>query len=183
MEAERPDGYSRAQAELGVLPLPRLPCECVLLRIFVAGEFIRRGHALTMEYFQLIEGGTLPSVEHFAPFKAVLAIEDPISPARQQEVSDWLVEMGCKYVMVCGNDGDSWQETIRRANLEQVSLDDMQPADFVMITPHPHEKLRNVFWHASKVARHSHVKMENILTFHFAEKNRSVEYHAIFDKA
>ena len=136
-----------------------------------------------MHYFQLIEGEKLPVVEHFAPFKAVLAIEDAVSPARQQEVSAWLVEMGCKYVMICGSDGQGWQESIRRANLERVSIDDMQPHDFVMITTHPHEKLRSVFWHARKVARHTHVKIENILTFHFSKQNRSVEYLAIFDKA
>lgn len=133
-----------------------------------------------MEYIQLREHGELPEITSRAPFKAVLAVEDAVSPARQREISDWLVEMGGLYMMVCGNDCASWQDSIRRANLERVPLDDMQPQQFVMITMHLHEKLRNVFRYANKHARHSHVKIDNLLTIHIANRNREVEYHNLF---
>ncbi len=136
-----------------------------------------------MEYLQLFEDTNLPAVKHFAPFKAVIAIEDVSSHARQIEISNWLVETGCRYVMVCGADCRSWEESIRRANLDQVDINEMEPRDFVMITTHRHEKLRSVFWHAKKHALHTHVKFENILTIHLGQQNRSVEYLAIFDKA
>ncbi len=136
-----------------------------------------------MEYFQLAENSDLPGIGHFAPFKVILAIEGTVSRTRQYEVSNWLVEMGGKYVMICGTDCQSWEESIRQANLDRVDLKDMKPEEFVMITTHRHEKLRNVFWHAKKHAHHTHVKFENILTVHIGNQNRSVEYHSMFGKA
>ncbi len=137
----------------------------------------------SMEYIQLTEHNDLPAIGHFAPFKVVLAIEDTVSRSRQHEVSNWLVEMGGKYVMICGSDCASWEELIRQVNLEQVDIEHMKPQEFVMITTHQHERLRNVFWHAKKHAHHSHVKFINILTIHIGSQNRSVEYLAMFGKA
>jgi hypothetical protein len=136
-----------------------------------------------MEYFLLTEHNDLPDIGHLAPFKVVLAIEDTVDRSRQNEVSNWLVEMGCKYVMICGSDCKSWEQPIRQANLDQVDIDNMGPQEFVMITTHEHERLRNVLWHAKKHARHTHVKINNILTIHIGSQNRSVEYLAMFEKA
>ena len=137
----------------------------------------------SMEYFQLTEQNDLPGIGHLAPFKVVLAIEDTVDRSRQNEVSNWLVEMGGKYVMICGSHCKSWEESIRQANLDQVDIENMGPQEFVMITTHEHERLRNVFWHAKKHARHTHVKFNNILTIHIGSQNRSVEYLAMFEKA
>ncbi|MDH3632406.1 MAG: hypothetical protein OER98_14885 [Gammaproteobacteria bacterium] len=137
----------------------------------------------SIEYIQLTEHTDLPVIEHFAPFKVVLAIEDTVSRARQHEISRWLVEMGGKYVMICGSDCASWEEIIRQANLDRVDIEHMKPQEFVMITTHQHERLRNVFWHAKKHAHHSHVKFNNILAIHIGSQNRSVEYLAMFNKA
>jgi hypothetical protein len=57
----------------------------------------------SMEYLLLTEQNDLPAIAHFAPFKVVLAIEDTVDRSRQNEVSNWLVEMGGKYVMICGS--------------------------------------------------------------------------------
>jgi hypothetical protein len=137
----------------------------------------------SIEYIQLTEHNDLPGIGQFAPFKVVLAIEDTVSSTRQHEVSNWLVEMGGKYVMICGSNCASWEEAIRQANLDQVDIEQMKPEEFVMITTHRHERLRNVFWHAKKHARHSHVKFNNILAIHIGSQNRSVEYLAMFNKA
>jgi hypothetical protein len=138
---------------------------------------------LPMEYIQLTESNFLPDIRHLAPFKAVIAIEDSVSRARQREISTWLVESGGKYVMVCGESCQDWEETIRQANLSQVSIEDMTAEEFVVITTHAREGLRNVFWHAKKHAHHTHVKMINIVAVHIGNQNRSVEYLSIFQKA
>ncbi len=137
----------------------------------------------SMEYFQLTEKSDLPGIGHFAPFKVILALEETVSRTRQFEVSNWLVEMGGKYVMICGANCQSWEESIRQANLDRVDLKDMKPQEFVMITTHQQEKLHHVFWHAKKQAHHTHVKFENTLTVHIGNQNRSVEYHSMFGKA
>lgn len=135
-----------------------------------------------MEYIQLSEHGALPGIANLAPFKAVLAVEDSVSHKRQHEIADWLVAMGGMYVIICGSDCESWQESIRRANLEQVPLEVMQPRQFVMITIHLHEKLRSVFRHARKYARHTDLEIDNLLTIHIANQNRELEYHNLFSK-
>lgn len=136
-----------------------------------------------MEYIQLSGDTALPDISQLAPFKAVIAIEDSVDTERQLEICRWLVGMGCKYAMICGASCEGWEEIIRRLNLEQVSLDDMTPEQFIMITTHARERLRSVFWHAKKHARHSHIKMQDIITIHIGEQNRSVEYLAMFRKA
>lgn len=136
-----------------------------------------------MEYIQLIDDSDLPGIAHCAPFKAILAIEEAVSRNRQIEISNWLVEMGAKYVMICGTDCQSWEESIRRANLNQVDLEHMKPEEFVMITSHPNERLRSVFWHAKKHARHTHVKIVHTVIIHVGRQNRSVDYLSMYEKA
>ena len=136
-----------------------------------------------MQYFQLGETGDLPAVGQFAPFKAVVAVEQELSQSRREDISKWLVESGGLYVMLTGVDCEAWRQSIRQANLDKVDLDEMQPEQFVMITMHGREKLRGVFWHAKKHARHTHVQIDNILVIHIGDTNRSLEFSALFGKA
>ena len=85
--------------------------------------------------------------------------------------------------MVCGENCPGWEKAIRQANLDLFDIENMKPQEFVMITTHAHERLRNVFWHARKHERHTHVKFAEVLTSHLGKQNRAVEYLAIFDKA
>jgi hypothetical protein len=137
----------------------------------------------SMQYFQVTEQGELPGIGQFAPFKVVLAVEDDVSRARQLEIATWLVEKGGCYVMICGENFEDWQQVIRQVNLKLFDIEVMKPEEFVMITTHAHERLRNVFWHAKKTARHTHFKFAEVITIHLGNQNRSVEYLAMFDKA
>ena len=134
----------------------------------------------SMQYFQLTEQGQLPDIGHLGPFKVVLAIEDDVSEARQLELANWMVAKGGRYVMICGENCEGWQQVIRQANLDLFAIEDMKPEEFVMITTHAHERLRNVFWHANKIARHPDVKFSEVITIHLGRQNRSVEYLAMF---
>ena len=138
---------------------------------------------MTMQYFQIGENDDLPDIGRFAPFKTVVAIEQGVSDGRRTDISKWLVDSGALYVMLSGADCEDWRQAVRQANLDRVDLDEMQPEQFVMITMHGREKLRGVFWHARKHARHTHVQLDNILIIHISETNRSMEYSAIFGKA
>jgi len=136
----------------------------------------------SMQYFQVTEQGELPDIGQFAPFKVVLAVEDDVNRARQLEVATWLVEKGGCYVMICGENCEGWQQVIRQVNLNLFAIEDIKPEQFVMITTHARERLRNVFWHAKKIARHTHFKSAEVITIHLGKQNRSVEYLAMFEK-
>ena len=136
-----------------------------------------------MEYIQITEASELPDISEFAPFKAVIAIENQVSDERQQQISNWLVTAGALYVMLCGEHSGSWSDSVRQANLEQTAIEAMRPDQFVMITDHEQERLRAVFWHAKKHAKHTHVKLEQLVVLHVSNENRAVDYLSIFNKA
>ena len=136
-----------------------------------------------MEYIQLTRINELPDIKGFAPFKAVIALEIEVDEQRRQDISRWLVEMGAMYVMLCGEQLDAWTSSIRQANLEMVDIETMSPEQFVMITEHENERLRTVFWHAKKYAKHTHARLEKIIVIHVSDENRSVDYLSIYNKA
>ena len=53
-----------------------------------------------MKYYQINESTKLPDLTDMAPFKVVLAIEIICSEQLQNEIADWLVTSGCRYVMI-----------------------------------------------------------------------------------
>ena len=136
-----------------------------------------------MEYIQVTETSELPDIAGFSPFKAVIAIEDQMSDGRREIISSWLTQMGGLYVMICGEGVELWSSSIRKANIDQNDIDLMTPDKFVMITEHESERLRNVFWHAKKHAKHTHAKLETLVVIHVSNENRALDYMSIFNKA
>lgn len=136
-----------------------------------------------MEYIQINQIGELPDISGFSPFKAVVAVEDRLCDRRRDDISHWLTQMGGLYVMICGEDIALWSASIRKANLGQHELATMTPEKFVMITEHQNERLRSVFWHAKKYAKHTHVKLETLVVIHVSSENRAVDYLSIFNKS
>jgi len=136
-----------------------------------------------MKYFNITQSTELPDVSRFAPFKAVVTVEEPVTWHRQEEISLWLVRMGCRYLMSCGEGCESWRDSVRQANLKLFDIDNLGPRDFVMTTAHPHEHLRAVFWYAKKFAKHPEVRFDDLLVIHIAATDRSTEYLAIHHRA
>jgi hypothetical protein len=136
-----------------------------------------------MEYIQVDQNTMLPDISGFSPFKAVIAIEDQISQHRREIISNWLIQMGGLYVMICGDEIALWSASIRKANMDQNDINTMTPDQFVMITEHENERLRNVFWHAKKYAKHTHANLQTLVVIHVSNHNRAVDYMSIFNKA
>lgn len=125
----------------------------------------------------------LPDISGLAPFKAILSAEETVNPQRMEEVSTWLVEMGCRYVMSRGEGCDSWCGAVRCANLKAFDLDTMSARDFVMTTRHRHESLKAVFWYAKRMAKHPVIEFTDCVVLHFGAGNRSTEYQSIYHRA
>ncbi len=136
----------------------------------------------SMKYIWLADANDLPDINQYAPFKALLSVDEAVSTERQQQISIWLVIMGAMHVTIRGEDCLSWKESIRQANLDMVSLDEMQPEQFVMITIHPSEGLRSVFRQIKKHARHTHVDLDFTIIVHLAKQSGDIEYHSIFSR-
>lgn len=86
-----------------------------------------------MKYFQLKEEeNELPSLKEFSPFKAVVVIEAEVSKEWQANVSKWLVNSGCFYMMAWGKDCSSWDCSVDLANIDL--YEDEIPEDGFVIT-------------------------------------------------
>ena len=136
-----------------------------------------------LHYLHLRHSAELPDISRHAPFKAVICVEDTPNLERQHEISEWLVEMGCRYVVTCGEDSASWCDSVRKANLAIYDIDTMDERDFGMTTGHPHEPLRAVFWYAKKMAKHPKMKLDSCIVLHLGEQNRAAEYELIYRRA
>lgn len=136
-----------------------------------------------MRYINIHRLTELPDISNLAPFKAVVSIEEPVSEQRQAEISTWLVEMGCRYVMSCGESCESWSDSVRRANLEVFDIDNMSAQDFVMTTGHRYESIKAVFWFAKRFAKHPEIKFKECVVLHLANGDRSAEYLGTYQRA
>ncbi len=136
-----------------------------------------------MRYINIHRLTELPDIADLAPFKAVISVEEQVSEQRQVEISAWLVEMGCRYVMVCCENCGSWCNSVRRANLELFDIDTMSAKDFVMTTVHRYESLKAVFWYAKRAAKHPEIHFKDCVVLHLANGDRSAEYQSLYHRA
>ena len=136
-----------------------------------------------MRYMHISREAELPDISACAPFKALIVADHPVSEQRRADISAWLVEMGCRYVISCGESCDSWLDSVRRANLEAFDIDSMSARDFVMTTSHATEPIRWVLWYAKKMANHPENTFKELVMLHLADENRSGEFQVLYQKA
>lgn len=128
-----------------------------------------------MDYVQLTSATALPSLSYLRPFKAVVIVEDAVTPNRQTEISQWLVETGCLYMMAWGEACDSWKDSVDLANRETYDSEEI-PDDRVIITTwHADETLKDVFWYAKHTAMHPCCPLDNTVLLHLAPETREQE--------
>ena len=136
-----------------------------------------------MRYLHLISDANLPSVADLAPFKAVVIVEDSVSPEWQGAVSDWLVESGCLYMMAWGKNCSTWDDSVDHSNMEAYDYGEIAEDRFVMTTWHSDEPLKEVFWFSKHSAIHPSVELKNTLLLHISKEEREMEYSNEFKDA
>lgn len=135
-----------------------------------------------MKYIQIQEDSDLPIVSKYAPFKAVVVVEDDVSDAWQKKVSAWIVESGCYYMMAWGKQCSSWDTSIDLANIEQF-VDEIPVDSFVTTTWHDDEPLNEVFWFCKYTAFSDYHDFKNSVVIHVSKTNRCAEYTQQFENA
>jgi hypothetical protein len=102
------------------------------------------------------------------PFKAVVIIEEPVTAEWRDDVSDWLVESGCLYMMAWGDECSLWDDSVDFANLREFDFGDIPDDRSVMTTWHEREPLAEVLWFAAHAAFHSDVPLDRTILVHVA---------------
>jgi hypothetical protein len=140
--------------------------------------------ATTPHYFRITPGEPLPLVSSLSPFKAVVVIAADYTPEWQDQVSDWLVENGCRYMMAWGSDCSSWHDSVDYADLKARDFED-NDSKFVMTTWHTDDSLEQVFWYSQFCANLSYddVALTNAVILHVSNTDCEAELLNLFEQS
>ena len=121
-----------------------------------------------MTYVHISSSTDLPDLAALRPFHAVLVIEDSVDSQRQFEISKWLCESGCLYMMAWGNGCESWDDSVDLANLAAFEYAEIPDDEFVITTWHTDETLADVFGFCKHCAFHPSVDILNDIVLHLS---------------
>lgn len=134
-------------------------------------------------YLHLTPEGELPVLDALDNFKAVLVVDVDVLETVRWDISRWLVESGCKYAMVWGQDAVAWGESIDDAHLEATNYEDVADDDVLITTTHEDDDLSEAFWFARHRASHPAHELHDTLILHLADAPRREEIEDEFHDA
>ena len=123
-------------------------------------------------YIHLRPGSVTPKLDDKTPFAAVVAISSEVSNDWRNEVSDWLVESGCRYMLAWGLDCSLWDDSVDLANLEKYEYMSVPDDKSVMTTWHENESLDSVFWFAKTSAVHGSFELTRLIILDICAETR-----------
>ena len=134
-------------------------------------------------YLHLKRGDMPPQLGDVAPFKAAVVVESEVTPEWQEQVSQWLVRSGCRYMMAWGRKCGDWDTSVDLANLAAFGWGEIPGGDYVMTTWHENESLQEMFWYAERCALHPSLELERAYVVHIAPEARAAEILATYRAA
>jgi len=138
-----------------------------------------------MRYLRLQPNSAIGPYEGLRPFAAIVAIESEVAPEWQWQVSKWLVESGCLYMLAWGRECSSWDDSVDYANLNAFNYSDTPTARFVMTTWHENETLSEVFDFVKRHMRPASdkVELQETLLLHISPIDKRQQYELLFAAA
>jgi hypothetical protein len=138
-----------------------------------------------VRYLRLEPNADIPPYDGPKPFAAIVAIEADVTREWQWQVSRWLVDTGCLYMLAWGRDCSSWDDSVDYANLETFSYGDIPEERSVMTTWHENETLSEVF---DFVKRHMKpasdtVQLRDTVLLHISSIEKGQQYALLFAAA
>lgn len=79
-------------------------------------RFDQRRELSLPHYVQVSPGDSLPDLSSFAPFKAIVIVEELVSNTWRNQISVALVRSGCRFMMAWGRDCALWDDSVDWAN-------------------------------------------------------------------
>ncbi len=134
-----------------------------------------RLQTMQVHYLHLAPNSPLPACPFREPFSTVIIINSSVTGEWRNEVSKWLVDNGCLYMMAWGIDCSLWDDSVDSANLAAFNFAEIPDDSFVMTTWHDKEPLEDVLWFALHAADHPTVKLDQLLLIDISRKDRQTE--------
>jgi len=119
-------------------------------------------------YVHLLPGEALPRLARPGDFKAIIVVEDDVTPEWQATVSEWLVRSGCRYMMAWGRRCSEWDDSIDHASLNRFGYGEIPDDESVMTTWHDQDSLEDTFWFAAHAAMHPSLELDETYILHIA---------------
>jgi hypothetical protein len=135
------------------------------------------------DYLHVPAEGPIPQAQEFNPFRAIVIVEQSVTPAWRIQLSDWLVASGCIYAVAWGEECHAWDESIDQASLAQHNYEPTPDDRFVMTTWHEDETIDEAFWFAESCALHPTVELERTLIIDIAASPRRDYLIGRYEKA
>jgi hypothetical protein len=136
--------------------------------------------AQRVEYIHLASGSELPRVSH-TPRRVMVLIEQDVERTWQDDVSSWIVESGCLYMMAWGRDCISWDDSVDHANLEHFHYGEIPDDSFISTTWHTNEPLGQVFFYAHACAYHPTIELPLLTILDIRETPREAAILGLYE--
>jgi hypothetical protein len=134
-------------------------------------------HAL--HYLHLPPGASAPALDE-QPTRVLVMLEASVEPLWQQEISRWLIRIGCLYMLAWGPECSSWDDAVDDANLEAFDYDGIPEDRFAMTTWHENDSMQEYLCFAKHCAIHPAVELTRTLIVHVATAARETELLAAY---
>ena len=124
-----------------------------------------------VEYLHLPPETTPAPLENL-PRRMIVLVEADVSNDWQNDVSEWIIESGCLFMMAWGRDCSSWDDSVDWANLERFDFEPIPEEARVMTTWHEGDPLEDVFDFDVRCALHRTTEMLLVTIVHIADEPR-----------
>lgn len=125
-------------------------------------------------YIHLPAGAEPPTIAP-QPCRIVVVVEQEVSSEWQAQISKWIVDTGCLYMMAWGKNCSSWDDSVDYANLEDHNFGDIPEDKFVMTTWHEDEPVEEAFWYCRYVAHDPTIALPNVFILHISAHPKEAE--------
>jgi hypothetical protein len=134
------------------------------------------------QYLHLTPGSLPPAIEPL-PTRAIVVLDQIVDPAWQDAISQWLIGIGCLYMLAWGPGCSSWDDSVDAANHVPFGDVEIPEAADAMTTWHADEPLSECLWFAKNCATHPLVELERTLIVHVGSAPRRSELLQAFADA
>ncbi len=136
-----------------------------------------------IEYLRLSTDADFPDISAMRPYRAIVVIEQKVTPQWRIIASEWLVRSGCLYMLAWGDECSLWDDLVDIANLEEFGYSEIPDEAFVMTTWHESQTLEEVFRFTKDFAIHPHVDLKQTLILHIAESDKQAVFLQMYNDA
>ena len=136
-----------------------------------------------LRYLHLRPGDALPAHAVSRPYKALVIIEDDVTPEWRGLVSRWLVDTGCLSMSAWGRACSAWEDSVTDANLEDFDFGDVPDERFVMATWHDDEPIDDALFYVKYLGAHPSERLVHVLIVHIVPEPREDDVVAEYRRA